>query len=84
MRERLASVFAASTPAGLFSGPARATAATRTDLEQVFLEAGNLLGGKRRTFVLGMTGLATRSAGVGGIVGRWGFDDVGGRWLGRG
>ena len=61
--------------------PAQATAATWTDLEQVFLEAGDLFRGKRRAFVFGMTGLAPRWAGAGGIVRRR-LDDVGGRGLG--
>jgi len=63
---------------------AQATAATRTDLEQVFLEVGDLLGSKRRAFVLGMTGLAPRSTGARSIVGPRRLDDVGGRGLGRG
>jgi len=42
--------------------PAQATTATRTNLKQVFLKVADLLGKKRGAFVLGMTGLATRSA----------------------
>jgi hypothetical protein len=64
--------------------PAQAPAATRAGLEPVFLEVGDLLGGKRRAFILGMTGLAPRPAGAGGLVRRRRLDDVGGRGLGRG
>jgi hypothetical protein len=60
------------------------TTATRTDPEQVFLEVGDLLGGKRWAFVLGMTGLAPHPTGGSGIVGPRRLDDVGGRGLGRG